>query len=40
METTIMMNEQTALNYSTVLKTAITDVKVFREQARVDKSTK
>jgi len=40
METTIVMNEQTALNYSTVLKTAITDVKNFKSALQVDKQTK
>jgi len=35
-ETTITMSEQQALNYSETLKTAITDVKTFRE-ARNDK---
>lgn len=34
MQTTIVLNEQTALNYSEVLKSAITDVKVFREQRK------
>ncbi len=35
-ESTICMSEQQALNYSETLKTAITDVKTFRE-ARNDK---
>mgnify|MGYP000143303637 CR=1 FL=1 len=32
METTIVLTEQTALNYSEVLKSAITDVKTFRDE--------
>ena len=34
MQTTIVLNEQTALNYSEVLKSAIKDVKTFREQRK------
>ena len=32
MQTTIVLNEQTALNYSHVLKSAVTDVKNFRDE--------
>lgn len=39
METTIVLNEQTALNYSAVLKSAIEDVKQFRDQ-RIAKNGK
>lgn len=38
MQTTIVMNEQTALNYSEALKSASKDVKVFRD-ARSKKAT-
>lgn len=38
MQTTIVMNEQTALNYSEVLKSATKDVKVFKD-ARQKKAT-
>lgn len=34
MQTTIVLNEQTALNYSEVLKSAMKDVKTFREQRK------
>lgn len=32
MQTTIVLNEQTALNYSNVLQSAMTDVKKFRDE--------
>lgn len=32
METTIVLNEQTALNYAATLKSAMNDVKTFREK--------
>jgi len=32
MQTTIVLNEQTALNYSNALQTAMTDVKKFRDE--------
>ena len=38
METTIVMNEQTAFNYAETLKTAMKDVKIFREQ-RIEKTS-
>lgn len=34
MQTTIVLNEQTALNYSEVLKSAMKDVKMFRDQRK------
>lgn len=34
MQTTIVMNEQTALNYSETLKSAVKDVKKFRDQRK------
>lgn len=34
MQTTIVLNEQTALNYSEVLKSAMKDVKTFRSQSK------
>lgn len=34
MQTTIVMNEQTALNYSEMLKSGSKDVKVFRKQQK------
>lgn len=39
-ETTITMSEQQALNYSETLKTAITDVKTFKEAQNGNKKTK
>lgn len=39
-ETTIAMSEQQALNYSETLKSAITDVKTFREARNGNKETK
>jgi hypothetical protein len=38
METTIVMNEQTAFNYAETLKTAMKDVKIFRQQ-RIEKTS-
>jgi hypothetical protein len=38
MQTTIVMKEQTALNYSETLKTAMKDVKIFRQQ-RIEKTS-
>lgn len=35
MQTTIVLNEQTALNYSETLKNAIEDVKTFRAQRKL-----
>lgn len=40
MQTTIVLNEQTALNYSDTLKSAIKDVKTFRDNRKIDKQTK
>lgn len=42
MDTTIVLNEQTALNYATTIKSAITDVKKFKEplSKKVDNTTK
>ena len=40
MDTTIIMNEQTALNYAETLKSAIADVKAFKDKQRVDRSKK
>jgi hypothetical protein len=34
MQTTIVLNEQTALNYAETLKSAMKDVKAFREQRK------
>lgn len=34
MQTTIVLDEQTALNYSATLKTAMQDVKQFRENSK------
>jgi hypothetical protein len=39
METTIVMNEQTTLNYAEALKSAINDVKLFNTKQKVDKPT-
>lgn len=40
MQTTIVLNEQSALNYGETLKSAARDVKQFKEQTRVDKQLK
>ena len=40
MQTAIVMNEQTALNYAETLKSAIKDVKTFKDQYKVDKQPK
>ena len=40
MQTTIIMNEQTALNYAETMKSAIVDVKQFKEAQKVDKTAK
>jgi hypothetical protein len=40
METTIVMNEQTVLNYAETLKSAINDIKLFKSKQNVDKQTK
>ena len=40
METTIILNEQTAFNYAETLKIAIEDVKHFKDQRKVDNQTK
>lgn len=37
MQTTLVMNEQTALNYSQVLKSATGDVKKFRDNRKKEK---
>lgn len=38
METTIVLNEQTAVNYAETLKSAIADVKSYKDKLKVDKS--
>jgi hypothetical protein len=38
MSTTIVLNEQTALNYAETLKSAIKDVKMLRDKQKIDKS--
>ena len=40
MQTTIVMNEQTALNYSEVLKSATKDVKLFKAKSKSSRSKK
>jgi hypothetical protein len=40
MQTTIVMNEQTSLNYAETLKIAINDVKNFRANIKVDNQNK
>lgn len=40
MQTTIVMNEQTALNYSEVLKSATKDVKLFKAKSKSSISKK
>jgi len=36
MQTTIVMNEQTALNYSETLKSAMKDIKYFKDERKKD----
>lgn len=38
METTIVLSEQTAVNYANVLTSAVADVKVFREKQRKERA--
>lgn len=40
METTIVLNEQTALNYAETLKSAIVDVKKFKDERKAPRATK
>ena len=40
MQTTIVLNEQTALNYANALTSAVNDVKVFREQSKAAREKK
>jgi hypothetical protein len=40
MQTTIVLNEQTAINYADALTSAVKDVKVFKEQSKAAREKK